>query len=659
MGYDAASESDREWLADARDGVIGCLEAAGVIGTMPNIVANRLNRQLDLGGPSCAVSSEERSGLDALELAVRALRKRELDAALVGAVDLSCEPVHVAAAQKCLRSPDAEPVVPGDAAVALVLKRLDDASRDGDRIYAVIASDTPGGKFPESEATLLWGPGSEIGSLTDRFGHAHAASGLFHLVAAGLSIHHRRLPTGKPWLSKQPRSARIITTVMNGTTNETTSKASDEPNATSSWHLIEHPQSPPRFEGKVPRLYVFEGRDSDAVLRALDERRTATPWDEATSPAVARLVVVADDDAILTQRIERARAHIQDAAPAGEGVHFRVEPVRGDLAFVFTSAGSAYHGMGRELLAALPELSDRLARRFDGLEAAMGWVFDDPALAPSNDQRLWGASCLSQIHAELTRGLLGLQPDAAIGYSSGESNSLFALGAWTDMDAMRREIDSSGLYERELAGSFDAVARAWAGAEEPSDRGAKPTQVHWAVWGLLAPITRVREWIAAEPRVHLAIIHTESDCVIAGDAAGCRRVAGAVRRELGGGRCHELDYNMAAHVPEVDAFRKTWLDIHRRTVSPVPGVRFYSGGSDAPYIPDSEACTQTILNQAHRTLDFSKLIERAWAANGQGHGPLRLAPGRPHRRHHAVPEIWPLSGQALPAERLVRPAHLR
>ena len=39
------------------------LTAAGVLGTMPNLVANRINMQLDLTGPGCTVSAEEGSGL--------------------------------------------------------------------------------------------------------------------------------------------------------------------------------------------------------------------------------------------------------------------------------------------------------------------------------------------------------------------------------------------------------------------------------------------------------------------------------------------------------------------------------------------------------------------------------------------------------------------
>jgi len=87
---------------------------------------------------------------------------------------------------------------------------------------------------------------------------------------------------------------------------------------------------------------------------------------------------------------------------------------------------------------------------------------------------------------------------------------------------------------------------------------------------------------------------------------------------------------MAAHVPEVDEFREPWLSIHRRNVSPVPGVRFYSGGSDASYIPEREACAQTIMNQAHRTLDFRSVVEAAYADGVRvfiEHGPMGACSG--------------------------------
>ncbi|HHH30616.1 MAG TPA: hypothetical protein ENK57_20055, partial [Polyangiaceae bacterium] len=76
------------WIEDARDRFAPLLGAAGVLGCMPNICANRLNSQLDWRGPSCTLSSEELSGLRALRLAERMLRQGTIDVALVAAVDV-------------------------------------------------------------------------------------------------------------------------------------------------------------------------------------------------------------------------------------------------------------------------------------------------------------------------------------------------------------------------------------------------------------------------------------------------------------------------------------------------------------------------------------------------------------------------------------------
>ncbi len=124
-----------EWVEAAKAALIPGLEAAGVVGTMPNIPANRINAQLNYLGPSYTIAAEELSGIRALECAVDALQKGEIDAALVGAVDLSDEVVHQAAAARLL---DIYRQEPGDAAVVLLLKRVEDAQRDGDTILAIV-----------------------------------------------------------------------------------------------------------------------------------------------------------------------------------------------------------------------------------------------------------------------------------------------------------------------------------------------------------------------------------------------------------------------------------------------------------------------------------------------------------------------------------------
>ena len=130
----------KDWIESVKNDQINpAREASAILGAMPNIVANRLNSQFDMEGQSLTISSEELSGIRCLEMAIRALKAGELDAAVVGAVDLSCETVHMESVREVL---DNERQIPGDAAVSLVLKRATDARTDGDKIYALLPNET-------------------------------------------------------------------------------------------------------------------------------------------------------------------------------------------------------------------------------------------------------------------------------------------------------------------------------------------------------------------------------------------------------------------------------------------------------------------------------------------------------------------------------------
>lgn len=130
------------------DAVAPPLTADRTMGGLGSIVASRVARMFGFGGPSFTVCSEETSAGRAIELAVRALRNNELDRAVVGGVDLTGDPRGLlATAQDRAVSangtanpldPEANGFLPGEGAACVVLKRLADAERDGDRVYAVI-----------------------------------------------------------------------------------------------------------------------------------------------------------------------------------------------------------------------------------------------------------------------------------------------------------------------------------------------------------------------------------------------------------------------------------------------------------------------------------------------------------------------------------------
>jgi acyl transferase domain-containing protein/3-hydroxymyristoyl/3-hydroxydecanoyl-(acyl carrier protein) dehydratase len=131
-----------------RDAAGPPLTASRTMGSLGSIVASRIAREFHLGGPSFTISGEESSGLHALAAAVRALRQGEIDRAVVGAVDLAGDVRAVLASHQHRPfsaggrarpfDADADGTLPGEGAAAVVLKRLDDAVRDGDTIHAVI-----------------------------------------------------------------------------------------------------------------------------------------------------------------------------------------------------------------------------------------------------------------------------------------------------------------------------------------------------------------------------------------------------------------------------------------------------------------------------------------------------------------------------------------
>ncbi|AFX99663.1 ptzD [Candidatus Endolissoclinum faulkneri L2] len=137
---------------------IGTLDLAsggsGLAGSSFWSIANRVSHQLDFRGPSIAVDTACSAGLHAILLAIDALRNRVIDAAIAGGVHLLLHPQNQRAmAAMGLLSPNgigrpfdarADGFVEGDGVGAVVLKRLSDAERDGDRVRAIILGGASG-----------------------------------------------------------------------------------------------------------------------------------------------------------------------------------------------------------------------------------------------------------------------------------------------------------------------------------------------------------------------------------------------------------------------------------------------------------------------------------------------------------------------------------
>ncbi len=117
-------------------------------GTIGNVVAGRIANRLDLGGTNCVVDAACGSSLAAVSMSVSELAMGRADMMITGGVDtdnsiltylcFSKTPAFSKGDRLRAFSADSDGMLAGEGIGMLVLKRLADANRDGNRIYAVI-----------------------------------------------------------------------------------------------------------------------------------------------------------------------------------------------------------------------------------------------------------------------------------------------------------------------------------------------------------------------------------------------------------------------------------------------------------------------------------------------------------------------------------------
>ena len=116
-------------------------------GLLGNVVAGRISNRLDLRGTNCVVDAACASSLSAIHLATLELITGRSDMVVTGGVDtlndifmhMCFSKTHTLSATGDSRpfSKDADGTVLGEGIGILVLKRLKEAQKDGNRIYAV------------------------------------------------------------------------------------------------------------------------------------------------------------------------------------------------------------------------------------------------------------------------------------------------------------------------------------------------------------------------------------------------------------------------------------------------------------------------------------------------------------------------------------------
>ncbi|MBB4688702.1 beta-ketoacyl synthase N-terminal-like domain-containing protein [Amycolatopsis jiangsuensis] len=617
---DLVPSAGPELLTEVRDALPAPprqLRPETVAGLVPNLAASRLANAFDLGGPAYTVDGACASSLLAVDHAVGELLRGRCDVMLAGGVHHNHDDTlwslltQLGALSPSRRispfSRQADGMLLGEGAAIVVLKRLADARRDGDRVYAVIRGTGTAGGSPEpstagqiralrqawhgadsaeiglleahgaatpagDEAELrtlaeVFGPASGpraiLGSVKSMIGHTMSAAGAAGLVKAALALYHGILPPTLHCSDPHPLLERTR------------------------FEMLE--QARP-WEGlarvAAVNAFGFGGTTAHVVLTGADcgpRRRVRV----AEPERVMRLA--ADSPEALLARLKdpgepgtgRCRIGIAGPSPDALALAGRVIAEAG-------RTGKSWHGTGGIWCSVDPLLPrGRTVFIHSGLEDADEPQCSDVAGYFGLDRPRWTDTTVPAHAASVTAvGILlgkalrriGVRPDALAGHSVGE---------WT---AMQEAGMCSGVSIGELVGQY------W-------PEGLALPEVDYLVLG--CPAGRIADLLPAE----LVISHENApqQTVVCGppdtvaEFAACCREDGIVARIL--------PFRSGFHSPFLLAHLDPFIRLVRGLRLSPPKIPVWSATTARPYPASPESVRELYLAHLLEPIRFRDLAE--------------------------------------------------
>jgi acyl transferase domain-containing protein len=608
------------------------------------MAANRISYHLDLKGPSLAVDTACSSSLVAVHLAGNALLAHECDYALACGVNLAVTPrLSIFYTQAGLSAPDgrckpfsvdADGIGRAEGVGVVVLRRLEDALADGQRIYAVIrgtavnqdgrsngitapnrwsqreviaaacrragvepaevdfleahGTGTPLGDRIEANALgdLHAGrPGRPlaIGSVKGNLGHAEGAAGMAGLIKVALALHHRLVPASRHAGREDP-ALRL---------------------AERGLRLLKAPLRLPAAEVTVAGLSSFGlgGTNAHAILETApsslepDSLEPASPEPESQDPqtgvSAGVFSLTAPSPGALRENLLAQAAVAERLRGAVAGYCWAGNEVKTGHRYRYAVAARD----GRELAAALraaardPAVVGGAAERPRGqariafLFAGQGSQFPGMTAPLLRDSPLY-RRFLTEADAALRRftgeSVLDLILTTAprIKLSPAAQPALFAVEY-----AQARTLGELGVRPELLLGhslgEYAAACVAQAISLEDAARlvAARSTLMHElpADGGMLAVRageSELADLLAAEPRVRVGAINGPGATVLTGDLAALSRIAEELTTR--GIRSRPLDVTHAFHSALMEPILDRFAEVAARVGGSVPRIPVYS-----------------------------------------------------------------------------------
>lgn len=502
-----------------------------------------------------------------------------------------------------------------------------------------------------------------VGTAKNDLGHTGASSGLAGVLKAALCLHNEILPplrgvqaplesllagqsrlwaadAAQFWLHDKatgPRRAAVNTLSPGGTCTHIILEAAPEALA------------PTRTEAPLGNreeaLFVLSGENVAALIRMLDRLKQHTQQGAGTPlESLAKrwhllhlaqsdqrsVALVARSVSELLEQIELVR-HALSTQPE-QGIGGRFQPPRdlaardrvfyspaplgmqGKVAFVFPGSGNHYAGMGRDLFVQWPAIlraqnqhNNFLRQQF---QPDVFWR-GSGNFSDNHKAMIFGQVSLGTAVSDLVRSF-GIEPQVAIGYSLGETASLFSLGAWRDRDLMLERIANSRLFTDELAGDCNAARRAW---QLPGQEA-----VDWVLGVIDRPMKVAKQALKQRKKVYPLIANTFQESVIGGNRKAVEKLIAKLECQF-----IPLEGVTTVHCDVVKEVEKEYRDLHLFPTTPPKGVQFFSGAWGKSYAVNRESAADSVLAQAIDGVDFPAVIEGAYEQGARFF--LEMGPG--------------------------------
>ena len=610
-------------LKENYDGKYPSITEDSMPGELSNIISGRIANVFNLTGKSMTTDAACASSIAALDTAIKSLTSGDFDTALVGGADRSMDIASyvkfskigaLSAKGSCPFDESADGFVMGEGAGFMVLKRLEDAIRAENKIYAVIpaigsSSDGKGKSitapnpvgqkqaismalrladltidevdYIEAHGTsTIVGDAVElnvlkevfqnrkntkklaVGSIKSQIGHLKAAAGIASLIKTALTIYNKILP---PSINVQTLNPKIDW-------DKSKLKINKEP---IDWGVE---------KGILRRAGVsafgFGGTNYHTILEEYSSEKVKYIFDES-------LLLVAET--------------IDLTSPS----EISLQSIKPKLSFMFTGQGSQYLGMAKHLY----ENSSIVAQTFEKAEKI--WfsyysyslkeiIFGSEKLSTeANKKRLTDTKftqpALFIVDIAIARLLSeeGILPDIVSGHSLGEYVALVIAGSLSFEDGLRAVIERGRAMSR-------------AGNTVPG-----------AMAAVLAPIDIVKEIVNEVKKTYLTIANynSKSQTVVSGDIESVEEILEISKKR--GVKAIRLNVSTAFHSQIVKNVEEEMEKVLSKIEFKRPSIPVFSNVTSLPYPNDPSLMRNLLVEQISSSVRWVDEVENMYKAGAR------------------------------------------